>query len=100
MCWNLDDSKKESGEEKEGKTEEVEDGNASKNLFITMRMLDYRFVDLFRSDLIVDRVEVDVGEEGGQGDQQGHLKRQSQRKTETSKRTQRESQKIRAKNFH
>ena len=40
MCWNLDDSKKESGEEKEGKTEEIEDGNASKNLFVTMKMLD------------------------------------------------------------
>ena len=48
-----------------------------------MRMLDYRFVDLFRSDLIVDRVEVDVGEEGGQGDQQGHLKRKSEIKTLT-----------------
>ena len=92
MCWNLDDSKKESGEEKEGKTEEIEDGNASKHLFVTMKILDYKIVDLFRSDLIFDRVKVDVGEEGGQSDQQGHLKRKSQTKTFTF--TSRESNKI------
>ena len=40
MCSrNLDNSEKESGEEEEGKTEEVEDGNASKHLFLYIRKL-------------------------------------------------------------
>ena len=40
MCSrNLDNSEKESGEEEEGKAEEVEDGNASKHLFLYIRKL-------------------------------------------------------------
>ena len=104
MCSrNLDNSEKESGEEEEGKAEEVEDGNASKHLFFIYQKVvddynddhdnnDYnddglytQIVDLFRSDLIVHGVNVDVGEEGGQGDQQGHLKRKYLGKTETQK---------------
>ena len=44
-----------------------------------------QIVDLFRSDLIVHGVDVDVGEEGGKGDQQGYLKRKKIGKTETLK---------------
>ena len=34
-CWNLDDPEQERWEEKEREAEQVEDGNASKNLFNT-----------------------------------------------------------------
>ena len=64
----------------------------------TIKIDDYRIVDLFCSDLIVDRVEVDVGEEGGEGDQQGHLKRNSQTKTFTF--PSRERNTIRDKTFY
>ena len=56
-----------------------------------MWKLDHTIIDLFCSDLIVDRVKVDIGEEGGQGDQQGNLKRKSQTQTFTF--TSRESKK-------
>ena len=46
-----------------------------------MWKLDHTIIDLFCSDLIVDRVKVDIGEEGGQGDQQWHLKKKSQTQT-------------------
>ena len=68
-------------EEEKAKVRSAPDGSDNNQIVNE----DYRIVDLFRSDLVVNGVDVDVGEEGGQGDQQGHLKRKYQRKTETSK---------------
>ena len=53
-----------------------DDSDVHTNTFVNYE--DNRIIDLFCSDLIVHGVNVDVGEEGGQGDQQRHLKIKSQ----------------------